>query len=432
MMYLDNRESVLEKDSFIYYRGADDKGYELPPLIAGEPIFTQSREICEQFGAALLSEYLGLKEELGLYELFSLFFEGQVQNDFDMVEALFNGLVKDSDWCFCLKIGVTFCWFTVNKTELVKLGKMQFSETVSKYTVGRFIKRLRYRIVKSGVNLGKLKFLVWDEKDLGYEFSNYILRYDCLSAFFSNVDGLRGLGIENVMHFLSKKLLLKYQVTAEAFVDCLNESFLSLRLDQENGVLYSRNSYYKDYSICVSQLVNSSKCTYGMMIDCEGVLGTDGSVENGCRELGGLIYCKYSNIVTCIDMFSCDMLLLEETLSQAMRNYRDFSGALLGPVSVVTYGSSDEKMLSASVLQKCSRKFIKTYSSSFRFVDCRDFVGRYLADQKVVVEGRLSLANIARSLGVKPLFPKHQPLNDVRTLFNILCKILITTGQFPM
>lgn len=432
MLYLDNRESVLEKDSFIYYRGATDKGYELPPLIAGESIFTQSREIKEQFGAVILSEYLGLKEELGLYELFSFFFEGQVQCDFDMVEALFNGLVLDSDWCFCLKIGVTFCWFTVGKTELVKLGKMQFSETVSKYTVGRFIKRLRYRIVKSGVNLGKLKFLVWDEKDLGYEFSNYILKYDCLSAFFSNVDGLRGLGIESVMHFLSKKLLLRYQVTAESFVDCLNESFLALRLEQENGVLYSRNSYYKDYSICASQVVDSAKCTYGMMIDCEGVLGADGAVENGCRELGGLIYCKYSGIVTCIDMFSCDMLLLEETLTQALRNYRGFSGTVLGLVSVVAYGGTDEKMLASSVVQKCSKKFIKTYSNTFRFVDCRDFVGDYLSEQKIEVDGKMSLANIARSLGVKPLFPKHQPLNDVRTLFNILCKILITTGRFPV
>lgn len=426
MIYLDN----IGADSFLYYRSAQDKGYGVPIRGPDELVVTQNREILSQyFGSMLFSEYLGLHENLGLYELFSFFFEGRVQSDFDMLDALFSGFVEDSDWCFCLKVGVTFCWFTVSKTELVKLGSMQFSESMSKYTVGRFIKRLRYGIVKTGVNLSRVKYLVWDKEDLGYEFSNYILKYDCLSSFFSNVDGLRGLDIESVMHFLSKKLQVRYQVTADNFVDCLNESFFALRLEQFNGVLYSRNAYYKDYSICISQVVDSSKCSYGMMLDTEGVQGADGAVTNGCREIGGLIYSQYNGVVTCIDMFSCDSNLLEETLTQAIKNYREFSGSVLGKIDVICYGGTDEKLLTASVKSLCSRKFIKTFSNTFSFVDCRDFV---LENMGVDVSGRESLANIARSLCVMPLFPKHKPLNDVRTLFNILCKILIVSGKFPI
>jgi hypothetical protein len=378
----------------------------------------------------ILSEFLGFKEEMGLYELFSFYFDGKIKSDFDMIEALFNGFLVDSDWCFCLKIGVTFCWFTIDKSGIHKLGTMQFSEHVSKYTVGKFIKRLRYSIVKDGVNLNRLKFLVWSEDDIPYEFKGYILKYDCLNTFFSSIEGLKGLSIDCVMHFLSKNLSLKYVVSAETFVDCLNESFNLLGIVQENGVLYSRNTYYKDYSTCVSTIVDKAQCTYGIIIDCEGKMGGDGSIDAGCRELGGLIYCKYKGVLLNIDTFSCDELLLEETLLQVIKNYKEYAGAFVKRINVICFGASDAKMLTASINEKCSHKSRKTLSNMFNYIDCRAFVQDYVKNNGIDVEGKLTLSNIAKSLGVKPLFPKHKPLNDARTLFNILSQILMITDEF--
>lgn len=368
---------------------------------------------------------------MGLYELFSFFFEGKVTDDFDMIETLFNGFLVDSSWCFCLKIGVTFCWFTVTERKLKKLGTLQFSEVISRYTVGKFIKRLRYSLVKSGVNLNKVKYLVWSEDDIDSLWGSYILKFDCLRTFFSKIDGLRGLDVEGVMHFLGKTLALKYQVTAENFVDCLNDSFYALKLEQKDGVLYSRTTYYKDYSTCISPIVNQSDCTYGIIIDCEGQLGGTGAIDDGCRELGGIIFCRYKSILVSLDTFSCDEKLLEDTLLQVVRNYKSLSNYLWGRINIYCYGASDERMLKSSIKDLCSRKSIKTFSNLFNYVDCKDFISNYLlCNEEIIVEGRQTLSNIAKALGVKPLFPKHKPLNDARTLFNILSQILMETGKF--
>lgn len=262
MLYLDNRESVDKADSFLYYRNTQEKGYHLPDITEQEVIFTQSKEVISHYGnhsVKILSEYLGIKEEMGLYELFSFFFDGKVKDDFDMIEALFNGFLVDSDWCFCLKVGVTFCWFTVEDKRLNKLGTMQFSEQSSMYTIGKFIKRLRYNIAKSGINLARVKNLVWSKEDLEYEFNSYITQYDCLNTFFLNIKGVDDLGVEGIIHFLSKNAFIKHQVTAEALVDCLNDNFSALGLRQQEGVLLSRGIFYKDYSSISYPLISQSK-----------------------------------------------------------------------------------------------------------------------------------------------------------------------------
>lgn len=433
MLYLDNRESATSADSFLYYRGSSDYGYNYPSIKSQELIFTQNKELQKQYpdkNIKILSEYLGFKEEMGLYELFSFFFEGKIQTDFDMIDALFTGCLVDSDWCFCLKVGVTFCWFIVEDRHIRKLGTLQYSEQVSKYTVGKFMKRLRYSIVKSGVNLNKIKFLTWCEDDISYEFSNYILNYTCLDSFFSKIEGLRGLRIENVMQILSKELGLKFQVTAESFVDCLNDSFTALRLNQKDGVLYSRNIFYKDYSTCISPIFNKSECSYGIIIDCEGQLGSNGAIDLGCREIGGIIYCKYQNTLINLETFTCDDKLLEDTLLQVIRSFKEYSSAFIKSIDILCYGGSDSQMLQASISSLCSRKSIKMFTSIFNYIDCRPFIQGYLWSSSINVEGRQTLSNIAKALGVKPLFPKHKPLNDARTLFNILSQILMITDDF--
>lgn len=429
MVYLDIRGSPLVGEPFLFY--SRDRYENIMQVPKTEMIITQSEEIHKLYGGRgyqvqYLSEYLGMNPEFGLYEIFSTFFDGKIRDDKDMLEAIFNGLIDESKYCFCLKIGMTFCWFVVENNSCRKKGVMQFSETVSKYTVGKFIKRLRYAIAMSGINIRMVRYLIWSEDDLGYEFRNYIIKYDCLDAFFHKIEGLRDLSCLNVMQLLSRKIQLKYHVSAENFVDCLNDSFIDLGISECNGVLYSSNVYYKDYSSCVSSIIDQSGCSYGIIIDCEGVRGSDGSLENGCRELGGLIYCRYKNILLGLDQFSCSEILLEETLTQVINNYREFSFSKFKVIDVITFGTSDSIMLVSSIKKVCTKSQSKRLISQFRFIDSRSKIIDYIKS----IEGKENLTNIARSLGVLPVTPKHKALSDARTLFNILAKILYDTNNF--
>ena len=432
MIYVDK----VSNNKYIYYNSHHVSGYELPDLdlINSDLVVVQSAELYDYYtklGARVkrLSDVLGLVTDMGLYEIFSFYFEGKVKDDIDMLELIFSGLLNNSDYCFCLKIGVTFCWFEVRKDRIVKLGTLQFGEKPSKYTVGRFIKRLKYQIAKSGVNLNKIRFLTWNKDDISEEFSTYITNYINLESFFGNIDGLKGLTCTNVVKLLSKDIQLRFNVTAETLVDALQVNFRTLGIYEKDGVLYSRNAYLKDYSICVSSILEPEKCTYGIIIDCEGKLGEDGSLQNGCRELGGLIYCKYDNILLNIDTFVCDEKLIEDTLERVFENYKDLTNQMTN-INVLVYGYSDVIMLQSSLEQIGGKKFRKKVLNHVNIVDCQPFFNDYIEKKGLGIQKNPKLTKLATELKVSPVYPKHMPLNDARTLFNILAKILQITDEF--
>lgn len=432
MIYVDK----VSNNKYIYYNSHHVSGYELPDLdlINSDLVVVQSAELYDYYtklGARVkrLSDVLGLVTDMGLYEIFSFYFEGKVKDDIDMLELIFSGLLNNSDYCFCLKIGVTFCWFEVRKDRIVKLGTLQFGEKPSKYTVGRFIKRLKYQIAKSGVNLNKIRFLTWNKDDISEEFSTYITNYINLESFFGNIDGLKGLTCTNVVKLLSKDIQLRFNVTAETLVDALQVNFRTLGIYEKDGVLYSRNAYLKDYSICVSSILEPEKCTYGIIIDCEGKLGEDGSLQNGCRELGGLIYCKYDNILLNIDTFVCDEKLIEDTLERVFENYKDLTNQMTN-INVLVYGYSDVIMLQSSLEQIGGKKFRKKVLNRVNIVDCQPFFNAYIEKKGLEIQKNPKLTKLATELKVSPVYPKHMPLNDARTLFNILAKILQITDEF--
>ena len=432
MIYVDK----VSNNKYIYYNSHHVSGYELPDLdlINSDLVVVQSAELYDYYtklGARVkrLSDVLGLVTDMGLYEIFSFYFEGKVKDDIDMLELIFSGLLNNSDYCFCLKIGVTFCWFEVRKDRIVKLGTLQFGEKPSKYTVGRFIKRLKYQIAKSGVNLNKIRFLTWNKDDISEEFSTYITNYINLESFFGNIDGLKGLTCTNVVKLLSKDIQLRFNVTAETLVDALQVNFRTLGIYEKDGVLYSRNAYLKDYSICVSSILEPEKCTYGIIIDCEGKLGEDGSLQNGCRELGGLIYCKYDNILLNIDTFVCDEKLIEDTLERVFENYKELTKQISN-INVLVYGYSDVIMLQSSLEQIGGKKFRKKVLNRVNIVDCQPFFNDYIEKKGLEIQKNPKLTKLATELKVSPVYPKHMPLNDARTLFNILAKILQITDEF--
>ena len=404
-------------------------------FLGKDTVLTQSpliKSYCEKnhIQCNFLSSYLGLEDGLGLYEVFSYFFDGKVTDDFVMLQAIMNGLIQDSAWCFCLKVGVTFCWFTLDSNKIIKLGTLQFSESVSKYSIGKFMKRLRFNIAMSGINLNKVKYLAWEQQDLDNEFNRYILECTYLTDFFSKIQGLRGVDITGVMRLLSNAAIFKPKSGAEAFVDCLNEGFDKLGLQEREGVLYSNTSYYKDYSSCYSPIIDLHSCEYGIIIDCEGKEGATGDLKEGCREVGGIIYCRQKNILLNLDMFSCDECLLEDTLLQVIKNYRSIALQTGRTINLLCFGSSDSVMLQSSIDSVCSKKNRKMFNQTFKYIDCYKKITDYMYLNDIKVDGKKNLPNIAKVMGVLTVAPRHKAINDARTLFNILAKILQEDGGF--
>lgn len=419
MLYLDDK---------IYFRSKLDTGRGLCNVNLDEVVLTQDKSVidkCEDKGiyARLLSTYLGLVENIGLYEVYSFFFDGKIECDEDMLEVLFNGLLNDSRFCFCLNIGVTFCWFVVEGNKVRKIGNLQFSYTVSTYSVGKFMKRLRFEIAKSGFNLNRVVYLIWDKQDFIAEFENYFTNYSMLSDFFGKINGLKNLRCAEVMKLLSTKYKDRYLPTAVDFIDCLNDSFEKLGLKEKDGVLLSSTTFYKDYSSCESTIINVKDCSYGIILDCEGA--TTGKAADGVSCVGGIIYCKYNKVLLNIEIFYCEAKLLQETLVRVVENYKILCGDFISTkrITVLTFGFADEPMVTATLMRNYSKKVADNLLKKLKFVDCSPYINDCL--DKNNIECRRRLLDIANALNVKILLPLHNPTNDARTLFNVLAKVLI-------
>lgn len=356
--------------------------------------------------------YLGINQNLGVFEIFNYFFDGKVTKDEDMIICLENAFCNESDYCFCLKLGVSFCWFTISDRGIRIRGKLQFSELPSYYTIGKFIKRLRYHISMSGFNLNSVKYMVWSKDDIE-PFSNYILDCICLEDFFSNIENCRGLSCMELMQLLSKTRYSRgrgLNFNAETFVNCLMDSYSVLGIKQENGSLRSNSVFYKDYSSCSYSSVDKIDWSYGFILDTEGVKGSNGDLANGISELGGIIYCRHKDIILSVKTFTCDRLLLNETMKQAIKDIKDLSSDI-GHINTLVYGKSDSKLLYHSLSSKIYKQL--------HFIDVKPIILRAYPS-KVTIQSKL-----AENLGVSYIKPKHNPLSDARTLFNIVAKYVL-------
>lgn len=343
---------------------------------------------------------LGLPN-MGYYEIFNYFFiSTQNLTDEELYMILDKAFIQSSSqYCFCLKLHNTFCWFTVTDKVNI-LGKLQFSTTVSLQNIGAFIKQLRFSIVKSGIRLDHIKFLVWDDKVDLKHFENYIIQYDNLQDFFNKIQGCSNLSYKAIIQLLQKEEYSSYN--AEAFVRCLKDNFEELGLYEQDGILYSTNLFYhKDYVGLRSPIIDPKNCSYGIILDTEGK-GSD--AQQGVREIGGIIYCRNGNRLTILDTFYSDSYLAEDVLKQAMQLVKSLQP---GHIRVHTYGDFDRKLLYYSISDKTYKQLSFHDISTALVVKYNN--GRSIKQSK-----------LAEKLGVLVHKPKHSALADAKTLFNIL------------
>ena len=401
-------------------------GYGTPDLKRSNTlIITTSKTIynnykSEGYEVVSLSAYLGVSPRdkiLTLYQVYDFFFSGNVTTKEQIVKILYSAFITESKiWCYCLIVNDSVCWFRVTDKGIRKMGSMSVPDPISSISVGYFVKQLRYELVMTGVGLNKLSFLTYGTSIL----SDYYPVYKDLSIMFSGIDGLKDLSLLEVYNQLSNTVsVTRKTVSASDIVDALSDSYRALGLSFSNAHISYRFRYYKDYSDCHYTDLVSKNCEYFFIFDCEGITGGDGSLQAGCRQIGGILCARYEDIIVSVHRFTGDSPLISEVLAGLPNLYKEITDRPIPSkgIPVYTYGISDRVMIEGQ-LEHADKKIRKKLSGVFNFIDVKPIIS--IALDKTGMQGKRTLHNIARHFGVYVIRPKHNALSDARTLFNIL------------
>jgi len=419
---------------YIWYNSAHKTGESEPSLQDVEIIYTQSESIInkysEQYTVKILSLELGLLVGMSLYDVYSFFFEGKLISDLDMLSLIFKGLIMNSNQCYCMKVGIDFCLFTCNNSGIRLLDTYQSSNNLRIYSTGKSVKVLNFITAKLGYNLKNRRFICWDKDELTGEYSRYIHNCIIMKNLVASDSHLQRLNTLEAIKYFSNTVKDAYALTGRSMVTAMASSFMTY-FSCDNDIIDIRSNIYKDYTLLEADIDDNKDSSYGLIIDCEGNNNLIG--QYGCRELGGVIWCKQKRVITIVDRFHCDEFLLGETLDTVLKNYKDFIGrSKITEIPILTFGGADKGMLMPSLKEVSSKYQYKSYESQLKFIDARGFIEDFVLNNAIIVCGKRNLGNIAKSIGVLSYRPTHNPLNDSLTLFNILSYILQNKGGFPI
>lgn len=393
------------------------------------------------FKLSLLNVSLGLPENWGLYEIFSYYFDsGSIVSKDEMLDVILSSVINcdtNLQYSYCVLFFrdnvYTFSWFSIGNNSAIKiLGNDSIklnNESTKVYALGKFMKCLRYKMAKTGCNITKTQFLVWDSSCISFDISNYIIGFKSLDYIFSNIKNLSTLDYNSLMRLLSTDIKMNYNFSASEFTKVLSSSSKLLDLkSSSDGVLTYKDSFIKDYSSCISSEIDKTRAKWGIILDCEG----NKDNASGLRELGGIIFYRYNNIMINVETFECGEILLEETLQQVLRNYEEHINRYIPMrgIDIYTFGSVDACMIEDSLKSVSTKQFRKRIKKLFRYQDCRDYIMSYLSAKNIDIDKKKTLSNIASSLGVQVISPKHSALCDSKTLFNVLAYILQETDEW--
>ena len=438
IIYCEKRESTSKSDSFLFYgikysntgsllkdikkeQGVFNDINELRSVIDNDTLVVtlNSFDILEKYNikSYKLTSLLNLPQQSSLYDIFSYYFDSgdEVLTNTCLISSILVYLLTQCvniqyTYCvyYCRNSTYSFCWFYITTDSKVTiLGDTAFTverSSCSDFLIGKFKKQLRFNLITSGACCSQVRYL-------------------SLDTFIQEIDCLNGLTYEKALHILSTNLVINLKYTAKEFILALSQSSGVLNLHSlSDGTIESVSSFSKDYSICDCTTIDKTRGAWGIILDCEG----NKNNNTGLRELGGIIFCRYNNILLSVQTFQCSEVLLEETLQQVIRDYEVNLGRYIPSrgIDVITFGGTDEVMIEASLHTVSSKQFRRKIKRLFRYHDCRDFIYDYITDSKITVNGRKSLSNIAVALDVPIIRPKHSALADSRTLFNILAFIL--------
>lgn len=386
----------------------------------------------------IYSHYYNIDESYGLMELIDGLISGVVRckyglqfeesSSFLVIQPLSRG---DSAI-------VTFAWAKVSVNgEVTILGTEQciLPDAEDNYCrVGLFFKRLETKVAATGVVFKSLVPVFYTVqyyntyrnimRDMdAVEFSSPVFLQGLLFSVLS--DRLKrkiGSSYFKLMRVLSDRIREEYYMAALRLCTIIKLVSSDVRWSVSEGELKVDGVLKKDFSSDMLAVDYNIPLRYGVVLDCEG------NANGGCSEVGGIIfgYNKSKSIFVKLETFYFKRIDFNDGMQDILSRYSSISGKTSGfTIPVLTYGKTDEVMISNELQESTTRGLRKRLQKSLSFIDAQDFIHSYLETSTEDTEGlpNRKLSTVAAYLGVKIVSPKHNALSDAKTLFNVIAYI---------
>lgn len=332
---------------------------------------------------------------------------------------------------------ITFAWAKLSvNNEVTILGTEQCTLPTSEDNycrVGVFFKTLQTSISATGVVFDSLIPVFYSEQYYNtyknlmrgmdvIEYSNPVLLQDLLLNTLS--PALRskiGSSFVRLMRIFSDRIREDYYLAAYKLCSVLSDISIDVGLSIQSGSLVTSRLLKKDFSSDILAPDYSLPFRYGIVLDCEG------TSSGGCSEVGGIIfgYNKHKGVFVKLETFYFKRIEFSTGMQDIIDRFSEVTGRYIGgSIPVLTYGKTDEVMISNELMESVPRSMRKRIKKLLNFIDAQDFITSYLetSSDSEGLENR-KLATVAAHLGVKIVSPKHNALSDAKTLFNVLAYI---------
>lgn len=404
------------------------------------------KDIAEEFGQSGLSLFDLYSSRFGVSDLCkidminNLLVDLAMSKDTSNTAIIFIKTVRKADF-----LVITTAWGALGVNHSVtQLGYNNICldlHTDNYLEINKFMLSLRKNIAISGLSFDTLIPIFYSGSN-AIEFNNLLRKYGIkpIENSLSFMDLLISISHRNLwmkeanlqsndvfMRLFSGVLRDRYIVTAKELIQVFDNMSQKLDLvlsDDRRSFLHS-GTYYKDFSSDTLSRDFKNGYNYAVIVDCEG------TSYGGCKEVGGLIVAYGKGNLAKIETFYFKQRDFSDGISNVISRYEQITGRYLPArgIPVVTYGGSDENMILGELKENSSRLARRRFKSQFDFIDSQGYIFDYLDDTGLRLENR-HLSDIAEGLGVEVITPKHNALNDAKTLFNVLSRIYMFTDNF--
>ena len=406
------------------------------------------------FEVRTISEFFG-HGELTMYELYCLVFGTPVEMPkVDLIDRLMTyiGLQYENRETAFITVYLerkqgyfvlSACWMTLNyKKEVTILGNKSvfFEQNGDNYIrLNQYISTLRLEVAKSGLSFDALLPVFYSKSDY-IMFSRWISRtgvevfnkplycMESLQTFTCKLlQELAEQSAENFLRLCTASAKGEYRLSARELALAFREFNRYLPLQYHGDTFSSDVTYTKDFSADAVALDSKGKYKYCIVLDCEG------TQTGGCAEVGGIIAAYADGVLYKAETFyfkhrefSEGMLNIVKRFEQVTNRYLPVKG-----IPVLTYGNTDSNMINTELAESVPRTARRKIEKSFEFRDCQDYISAFV-DSKGISCANKQLSTVAASIGVTTVLPKHNALNDAKTLFNVLAMAYMAQGEFVL
>lgn len=437
-------------DSELFVVTSNEVGELREYLALAEPYYYIQRS----FSVQTLEAFMGVSESRGVYDLYISRFGngGGVRSLLEMVDALIvsrlcetvlqlesRGILLVKSRCLgSSKWYLSFAWGTLSTESRFNLlgaygDYIDTSYDTRVYDCNKLMTDLQVQLVESGLSIENSIIVGFNSGEIG-EFQrvlNLCLCEKLNKSVWVNLEELMNSSIKflgliggvasyvNFGRWFALRTELKY--SAREIGEVLQRYAKQWGLQANNSLEFTNKNYMHDFSMNVMSCEHSYSDKFGVVLDCEG------TIQYGATEIGGLIIENQNGVLYKIGSFRFERADFTTAFPELLKLWLNVTKRKVERgITVYTYGANDETMFLRATGLEMGRKSKRKYAKYLNFVDVSGLVGTKL-NSLGLTEGR-KLSDVAEQLGVAVCMPKHNALNDAKTLFNVLSMLNLMGG----